>query len=151
MERYRPEILSGAEKLLSEYKLDQRQVLRLFQRSLVVDGISQWLGVPGEGDCFPNVDRCVETGELHEEIKDHLESTYTWKRESDFRRAIWESFAALRVLGVQTKTVRGLWLLKFRPNPQQMDICKRVYFRGWCPMGDLCEEEAWKRSHLMGK
>jgi hypothetical protein len=130
VERCEPEILLGARRLLTTYKLGTGDVARLFRRAHVVEEIGTWVG---DG----NAGRWVEIDEIYEGIKELMPCHRTWKRRPAFRNAVARRLPALRSLGVRKRNKGGATLLKFMPDRAQMDLCRTsvdtTYFREFFP------------------
>jgi hypothetical protein len=91
----------------------------------LVQELRRWLGRAARDRSFPNMGRWVRTAQLYHELKysPHIDREFTWKSEVVLGRALVRNSAALRVLGMEKKSVNGAPQYRFVPNDEQKRIC----------------------------
>ena len=105
------------------YMGDYRE--RITEDSPLVEYVRRWIGMTTKS----NAGRWARAGEIYADLQKAFgqDFTKTWKTSSVFGKRLKENKTALRVLGVETKSLHGDQLYKFEPSPEQMERCRDAW------------------------
>ena len=105
------------------YMGDYRE--RITEDSPLVEYIRRWIGMASGG----KTGRWARAGEIYTDLEKVYGESFTklWRSSSVLGRRLKENLTALRVLGVQTKSLNGNQLYEFEPSPEQMERCRDAW------------------------
>lgn len=101
------------------YMGDYRE--RITEDSPLVEYVRRWIGMA----TMNNAGRWARAGEIYADLQKVYGQDFTkmWRSSAVFGKRLKENKTALRVLGVETKSLHGDQLYKFEPSPEQMERC----------------------------
>ena len=105
------------------YMGDYRE--RITEDSPLVEYIRRWIGMA----TMSNAGRWARAGEMYADLQKAFGQDFTnlWRSSAVFGKRLKENKTALRVLGVETRSLHGDLLYRFEPSPEQMERCRDAW------------------------
>jgi hypothetical protein len=105
------------------YMGDYRE--RITEDSPLVEYVRRWIGMATKS----NAGRWARAGEIYSDLQKVYGQDFTkmWRSSAVFGKRLKENKTALRVLGVETKSLHGDQLYKFEPSQEQMERCRDAW------------------------